>query len=362
MTMTAARDLRLIYIAPRTGTTGVGDYADDFLAGVAPHLGEVRQLRHGGPGTESIRDVLRARRELRAILAERPATPTVVHSEQSGGAITPFWAPAGLRGVAVTATVHDPPLAVWWPFRTRGMARSRVVSHGIHRALFGPMNRLESRVNGSRTLFTLTGLGAERLASSMPQSRVLATVHVVPERPELRPVTKRPLAVGLFGYVYRGKGFDALAELRAAVDPSILIRVAGRGTERLTPLDGVEILGEVNGADEDAFFDSIRLLLVPYAGREQYGVQVTVASGTISRALAYQTPVLATDSGGGMSELSAGVVVVSGGVTELAWRANELVRDDAALSALQAGARALRERDTEENVGRFFLETWESLA
>lgn len=361
MTMTAARDLRLIYIAPRSGTTGVGDYADDFLAGVAPHLGEVRQLRHGGPGSESIRDVVRARRELRAIIAERPAVPTIVHVEQSGGAIIPFWAPAGLRGVAVTATVHDPPFAVWWPFRTRGMARSRVISHGIHRSLFGAMNRLESRVNRSRTLFTLTDLGAERLALSMPGSHIVAAVHVIPERGSTRPVAERPLAVGLFGYVYRGKGFDALAELRAALDPEIVIRVAGRGTEKLTPMAGVEILGEVNGPDEDAFFDSIRLLVVPYAGRAQYGVEVTVASGTVSRALAYQTPVLATDSGA-MRELGSGVAVVDGGPSRLAERANELLRDDAALGALQLGANALRERDTREHVGRRFLDTWEALA
>ena len=360
MTMTAARELRLIYIAPRTGVSGVGDYADDFIEGVRPHLGEVRQLRHGGPGTESILDVMRARRELRAIIAERPAMPTVVHAEQSGGAITAFWAPAGLRGVAVTATVHDPPLAVWWPFRTRGLARSRVLSHGIHRSLFGLMNRIEARVNGSRTLFTLTELGGQRLAANMPNSHIVSTVHVVPERPELRPLAERPLAVGLYGYVYRGKGFDALAELRAALDPDILIRVAGRGTQRLAPVDGVEILGEVNGPDEDAFFDSIRLLVVPYAGRAQYGVEVTVASGTVSRALAYQTPVLATDSGA-MRELPGGVVLVDGGPAELAARANELVRDDAALSALQPGARALRERDSRERVGRTFLATWEAL-
>jgi glycosyltransferase involved in cell wall biosynthesis len=359
--MARASALRVIYIAPRTGASGVGDYADDFLVGVTPHVAEVRQLRHGAPGTESIRDVMRVRRELKAIIDERPGMPTIVHTEQSGGAMTPFWAPVGLRGVPVTSTVHDPPFGVWWPFRTRGLAGSRILNHGIHRPAFPLMNGIERRVNRSRTLFTLTCLGAERLGARMPKSHIIATKPVVPERRDLRPIAQRPLAIGLFGYVYRGKGFEGLKALRDALDPDILIRIAGRGTDKLPRIAGVQILGEVNGADEDAFFDSIRMLAVPYMDRDQYGIEVIVAASTVSRALAYQTPVL-TRQYGALTELGDGVVLVDGGVAEMARCANAILRDISSLEGLQSAARITRRREAAPQVARTFLAEWERLS
>jgi len=358
--MIAATELRLVYIAPALGTSGVGDYADDFLSGITPRVAEVRQLRHAGPGRERMRDVLRTRRELRGILAEQPSRPTVIHTEQSGGAITPFWAAVGLRGVTATATVHDAPFSVWWPFRTRAIARSRILNHGLHRGLFGLMNRIERRVNRSRTLFTLTPLGAERLAATMPESTIVASRQVVPARRDLQLVTERPLAVGFFGYVYRGKGFDALAELRAALPSDIAIRVAGRGTAALPPITGVEFLGEVVGAAEDDFFDSIRALLVPYSGRRQYGIEVVVSSSVIARSLAYQTPVIALKDGALVAG-TPGVVVVAGGPAALAARADALVRDDRALGELQRAACEVRSRDSADHIAQTFLDTWEGL-
>lgn len=350
---------RLIHLAPHSGTSGVGDYADDFIAAVSPHFAQVREYRHGGPGDDTLRDIIRHRRNLRRFIDEEPDVPTIVHSEQSGGAVTPFWATLGLRGVVVTATVHDPPYAVWWPFRTRLAARSRVLNHGIHLPLSRLTPRLEAWANRSRTLFTLSSLGARKLREVMRRSTVLPAALIVPERAALDPVARRPLAVGLFGYVYRGKGFDGLQALRAALDDDILIRVAGRGTEKLEPMPGVEILGEVNGPEEDAFFNSIRMLMVPYGGRVSYGREAFPAASTVTRSIAYGTPVLAR-AYGSLRELDAdgGAVVVDGGTEELCQMANTLLRDGDRLTVLEAGTAVLKDKWSATSVTQMFLDGW----
>jgi hypothetical protein len=211
------------------------------------------------------------------------------------------------------------------------------------------------------TLFALTTLGAQSLERSMPGATVVVAALPVPERPSLREISDRPVAVGLFGYVYRGKGFDSLVALRETLPPEVAIRVAGRGTESLPVIDGVELLGEVNGPDEDAFFDSIRMLVVPYAGREIYGRTAVPASSTVTRAMAYQTPVL-TRSSGALGELHDGVVVVGGDLDEFCGIAGELMRDDARLGDLQRETLAVRARESAKSVTSVFLRTWERLA
>ncbi|OFI37288.1 hypothetical protein BIU82_09390 [Arthrobacter sp. SW1] len=356
---------RLIYVAPESGSGGVGDYSDDFAAAVRPHFGSVQEYRHPGPGGDGVLDLIRHRRALRKLLAAEPDVPTIVHCEQSGGSMVPFWAALGLertgrRGeVSVSATVHDPPYAVWWPFRSKLVARSRVLSHGIHLPLHKLTRYLEAWGNRSRLLFTLSRLGAEKLGDVMTTARIVPSAHFVPERPVLAPVTERPLAIGLFGYVYRGKGFDMLAELREALDDDITIRVAGRGTEVLEPMPGVEILGEVNGPEEDAFFESIRMLLVPYGGRKSYGREAFPATGTVSRAIAYQTPVLAR-SYGSLRELEGdgGAVVVEGDAAELAAAANSLLRDAEAMARLQVETAELRTKRSMARIAEEFVAAW----
>lgn len=350
----------LVYIAPRSGRSGVGDYADEFIDVVRPHVGRVVEIRTDGPGTDTVRGLRAGRRQVRGIVAEA-AGPVIVHTEQSGGEMLPFWGPYGLDGVTVTSTVHDPPLAVWWPFRTRFVASRRLLSHGIHYPIKGLTARLERRVNAGRTLFALSRTGADHLRGLMTRSEVRASSLFVPERDEATPVAERPRAVGLFGYVYRGKGFDSLAELRAHLDPSIAIRVAGRGTEQLPAIDGVEVLGEVNGADEDAFFTSIRALVVPYVARRIYGVEAMPAASTVSRAIAYGTPVIARAQGS-LRELEADgcAVVVDGDSADLARAANALIDDDERLAALAAGACALRTSRSAERVVDDYLAHWRS--
>ncbi len=352
---------RLIYVATRAGSTGVGDYAEDFVAAVRPYFAEVVELRHGGPGEEGWRDIRRLRRRLRALLAD--GAPTIVHTELAGGSVTSFWVTAGLGSVPVTATVHDPPRVVWWPLRTRGVARWKLLNHGVHVPFFGLFGALERRVQRGRTLFVLSAKGAHELRRAMPGSRIVESRLIAPERPQLAPVPLRPKAIGLFGYVYRGKGFDVVADLRRALDDDVSIRIAGRGTERLPATPGVEVLGEVDGAEEDAFFGSIRALLVPYPPRVIYGLNAYPAASTVSRAIAYRTPIIARTHGA-LAELqdSGAAVLVDGQGEELAAAAQDLLGDDARLAELEAAAERTRRAESADAVARLYVAEWERLS
>lgn len=349
----------LVYIAPRTGTSGVSDYADDILAQARRHLGRIVEVRHGGAGQDSFADVRRGRRAVAA--AVRSATgPVIVHAEQSGGVLVPFWALAqrAVRGQGVirSATLHDAPLGVWLPLRTRGIGRSRLLVHALHFPTMGLSRRLERHVLRDVQLSALTRSGAEAVAVELRHGHVATGFLPPPVRAELRPAAQRPLAIGLFGYVYKGKGFQDLERLRALVDESIAIRVAGRGTEQLPPVAGVEILGGVEGADEDAFFDSIRAIVLPYGRRSSYGPQTHVASSVAARAIAYRTPVVALRYPGIAEEGE----VIDGDLDDLAAAVDRLVRDDDEMARRGAQVDALREELTAEKAFDRLAEGWRS--
>ncbi|MDV7198333.1 glycosyltransferase family 1 protein [Rhodococcus kroppenstedtii] len=349
----------LVYVAPAAGKSGVGDYADDFLAAVAPRFREVIDYRIDTEGAESAADVVRHVRTVRALAKKKSAEgPTIVHFEQSGGSLSVFWASLLPRDIPVTATVHDPPFQVWWPFKTRFVGQHRLVHHAIHYPFKTLTRRFQRRVIAGRTVFTLTGIGAEVLGQKAPESNPVASRIFVPARRDLKPLSSRPVAVGLFGHVYRGKGFDLLGALRERIDPDVGIIAAGRGTAALPPVDGVTLLGEVNGPDEDYFFESIRLLLVPYSKHSQYG-KAYPASSAVTRSYAYGTPIVCIMDG------ALGEAVDEGGaygverVEQIAEAVNSIVRDDVQLEKLGDQVAVLRVEHDLDHCVVPFLEAWE---
>ncbi|MDX6278786.1 MAG: polysaccharide biosynthesis protein PslF [Nocardioidaceae bacterium] len=357
--MTALSDKRLVYVAPRFGASGVGDYADDFIAAVRPHVRDVVEVRFGPPRGDRWIDIWRHRREVRRAVADAGADNTIVHCEMSGGSLAAFWATKGVRASTLSATLHDPPRPIWFPYLTRLIGRSAHVSYGLHRPLDPSSAWLERRAMRPFVLFALSTPGVEILERErMGAARHLSHL-IIPERAPITPVIDRPRAVGLFGHVYRGKGFGALEEFRAALDPAIAIRVAGRGTEELDPIAGVEILGEVNGPDEDAFFASISALLLPYEHRFVYGHPVAPASSVLARAMAYATPAVCSNVGEfGIIAAEGGCLAVDGGGRELATAAQALLADDDRLRAAAAGVVAYRETQTVDAAIAPYLAAW----
>jgi glycosyltransferase involved in cell wall biosynthesis len=168
----------------------------------------------------------------------------------------------------------------------------------------------------------------------------------------------RPLAIGLFGHAYKGKGFDRLLDLRNALPAEVAINVAGRGTEKLPPVEGVNVLGGVDGEAEDRFFGSIRAILLPYANSSRYG-EILSVSGVAARSFAYGTPVIAAESGT-LSEAAehGGLSTAPNRVSSLAELAFDTVSDEAALAPLALQALGLRAERTIAKAVQPYISHW----
>jgi polysaccharide biosynthesis protein PslF len=210
MAADGSRLQRLVFVAPRSVDSGVGDHADRLLEALRPHADEVVELRCGGAGDDSVWDCIRLRRQLTRALRGGEPRGTVVHAELSGGSVAPFWAIAGRSDVVCTAMVHDPPRPVWMIFRFRLIAKSRLLDNAVHRLLNRWIEAIERRALRHVGLVGTSTRGSRGLAErgfgrEVKNARLLPLAY-----PSLPPLSSRPLAVGLFGYHYRGKGFEFL--------------------------------------------------------------------------------------------------------------------------------------------------------
>jgi glycosyltransferase involved in cell wall biosynthesis len=148
----------------------------------------------------------------------------------------------------------------------------------------------------------------------------------------------------------------------------VLIRVAGRGTESLPREDGIEILGAVEGPDEDAFFESVRAIVVPY-GKRHWQSDTYPASGVVSHAMAYRTPII-TSGYGSLAELDkkTGAVVVQCNhaepeavATELARAISDVVDDQARLTELGEYAEKTRQERSGPRTAEAFAAVWSDM-
>ncbi|MCV7283136.1 glycosyltransferase [Mycolicibacterium flavescens] len=362
-------DRRLIFVGPAEGQTAVGDYSEHFVGAVRPFFRDVVEVRTAGPGGDGVADIRRYRKAVADAVRSSPGGKVLVHAELAAGGVGPFWSIVGLAGVPVTATVHDPPQGTWWPARTRFVAGHRVLMHGLHYPLRPVSRALEGAVNGRRMLFALSEIGSRSITITYPRTNVVYIPHLVKSRPDATPAEKRPRAVGFFGHVYRGKGFEQIERIRRLLPDDIAVRVAGRGTENLTPAPGVEIVGPVDGPDEDAFFESVRAIVIPYNKRHWYA-ETYPASGAVAHAMSYRTPVVCT-AYGALTELSeeTGAVVTrteTGATpaevaTALAEAITALVDDESRLAAIGASADRTRHARSPKRIAESFAAAWEHL-
>jgi hypothetical protein len=358
-------ETRLIHVAPAPEQSGVGDYALDFAVEIKPHFKEVTQFWVPRPSRETVGEVVRNVRQLRKLATDAEKHgPVIVHFEQGAGSLSPFWAALTLpQRIPVTATVHDPPRPVWGPYNTRTLQRHRLLHYGVHLPMWSVSKALERRMCDGRIFVTLTAMGARHFKLHQPGADVRVSRHYIPRRPVLRPLTERPLAVGLFGHVYPGKGFERLERLRAELDDDIHIVVAGRGTDALPSGNGITVLGEVNGPAEDAFFESIRFEVAHYSKGKKLYTPGYGSSGAIARSFAYGTPILCNDDAA-LAEIASegGAVRVDGSIENLARRANVVVRDEDLLRKLADEIVQLQGERTPANCAMPLLNAWAELA
>lgn len=366
--MTDLTDHRLVFVAPANGETAVGDYSENLVRALRPHFGEVVELRTRGPGAEGVRDIREHRRAVAEAVASGPPGRTILHAELAAGGIAPFWSTAGIRGVPISATVHDPPQGIWWPARTKFVARHRYLMHGMHYPLRPVSRMVEGAVSGGRTIFALSQIGRLSIEMTYPKTNAVYVPYLVCERPEVKPAHERPKAVGFFGLVYRGKGFEQIARIRRELPDDILIRVAGRGTESLPRQDGVEILGAVEGPDEDAFFESVRAIAIPY-GKRHFYAETYPASSVAAHAFAYRTPIVCTGYGS-LAEFGedTGAVVVPMGSTYpqtlpvgFSTAIEALLDDDTRMARLAENADRTRRNRSAERTAAAYVAEWKRM-
>jgi len=366
------REYRLVFVAPAEGQTAVGDYSQDFIGPVRPYFGEACEVRTLGPGGDTVRAIRRYRRSVADLVASAPGGRVLVHAELACGGAASFWSIVGLAGTPVTATIHDPPQGVWWPWATKFMLAPKLtrklVHHGIHYPSRPLSTAIEGRVNGRRTQFALTDTGRASIAQRYPDSHPFYVPHIVRDRPVIRPVHERPKAIGFFGHVYRGKGFEQIARIRQLLGDDVAIRVAGRGTESLPRADGIDILGAVDGPAEDAFFESVQAIVVPYGKRHWYD-ETYPASGVVAHAMAYRTPVVCTGYGS-LAELDeqAGAVVVhpdhadsDSVATDLATAIADLLDDGPRLTEIGEYAEKTRQARSGPATAQAFAAVWSDM-
>jgi polysaccharide biosynthesis protein PslF len=348
---------RVIYVAPAPGSGGVGDYAADIAAALGDHDVQVTFLPTGGPGRDTIASILRLRRRIRREL-DWLGPGTIVHLEASAASIAPLWAVT--RAVdLVTATVHDPPHVAWWPARTQLVHRSPIAVHGLHLPIAPLWWAVERHRTRHVRLIALSRMGCESMRCSRP---VLHLPHYVPDRPPIQDAVRRPLGVGLFGQVYGGKGFERVAELRRRLPADIALHVAGRGTDALSRLAGVQVWGPIDGQREAAFFSQIRAVLLPYDAGGRYGPSYS-ASGASARAYAYGTPVAATPVRSFTEEARHGaLLLVPAETSAMVEAVTELVTDAARVRAASDAARRLAEERHPRRVAAHLVGIWDTMA
>jgi glycosyltransferase involved in cell wall biosynthesis len=366
---TTLSDYRLVFVGPALGQTAVGDYAENLIAALRPHVGELVEHRTLGPGGDSARDLWRHRKAVKELVEHGPPGRVLVHAELAAGGLVPFWSTVGLKGVPVTATVHDPPQGIWWPARTKFVANHRLIMHGLHYPLRPVSRALEGAVNGHRTIFALSKIGRHSIDVTYPGTATVYVPYLVCDRPPITPAQSRPKAIGFFGHVYRGKGFDQIARIRRELPDDILIRCAGRGTESLPRAEGVDIVGPVDGPDEDAFFESVRAIVIPY-GKRHFYAETYPASSVAAHALAYRTPIVCTGYGSlaEFGEETGAVVVplneddhvraIPPGFSDAI---ASLVNDDERLAKLGANADRTREERSAPRAAAAYAAAWEQM-
>jgi polysaccharide biosynthesis protein PslF len=358
---------RFVMIGPALGETSVADYAENFIQAVRPYFAEAVDYRTPGPKNATLADVRRHRKAFWDLVAEGPPGKTLVHAELSTAAMAPFWSLAGLKDVLVTATVHDPPQGLWYFAGTKFVMKHRLLRGAIHVPLLPLSRAIEGSVYRGKTLFALTEAGRQSIERTFPRTRALYVPCMAFDRPAITPAQERPRAVGLFGYAYRGKGFEQVARIRELLPQDISIRIAGRGTEELPAVEGIEILGAVHGAEEDAFFESIRAIIMPY-GRRHWAADTFPASGVGASAQSYGTPVISTGFGplSELDESTGGVVVRPSDETEgvaevLAKEIISLIDDRERLTQLGLAAVRTGKERSRAGTGRAFAEAWSKL-
>jgi hypothetical protein len=346
----SGHDPKMVLVHPAPGISGVGDYAQELFFRLESPAG--RTFLTAGATGDSLGDIVRLMRRIRVL-----GRVTPVHCELSAGSTAPFWAAVVAKG-PVTATVHDPPHPVWWPLRTRYLARNKAISHLLHYPLRGMFAWLQRKLLRRVKLVVLSRVGADNMRAAGYDATYIPH-FVYPGEPLTKNVNDRPRAVGIFGHTYGGKGWDRLVDFRRALPSDIEIVIGGVGTDRLPKIDGVTCRGSIPERDLAEFFASFRVLLLPYSSAGRYGPLLS-ASGVVARAYSYGVPILATCDRNFQEEAERGALdVVGPSADEWARSAAEVIDDVPRLTAMLLAQETLRRERAISEIATGYENLWQ---
>lgn len=356
--MSEAPNPTVIFVAAAQRTSGVGDYADQLLLALQNSEFDIKQIRIRN--SSSFLNLVESIRVLRKFEAELRGRPYILHAELSAAAPVPFWISVFSRTRIRTATIHDGPRAVWFPFGFGRILRNRYFNYVLHYPFRKLIEKLEWKLLKLDSAICLSWVAANNVRENTKIRKVQVVPHFVPSaRAEINFPAKN--AIGLFGHVYGAKGFDSLMYFRQTLPKDIDIFVAGRGTEKLHKIPGVTYLGEVSGKAEADFFRSVSFVLLPYSRQTRYGT-MHAASGVAALAASYGTPTIACETEVFKEyEHLGGMKSIPGGVPELSQAVSELLKKPADINILREKVFDFSSKYTPAKSANSYVEIWEEL-
>jgi len=296
--------VQIFVVTPDSAKSAVGRYG--------LHLGEAFQkeghrvdfVRTSGPGQDTLLSTLKNCRSIHTNMSEN----SNLYIDLSAGSFSPFVIAVYFsRKMPTVVTIHDPPHVVWWPLSTNFIFQNYFLKHLINYPIRKLWYWMELRLLKKCRCVLLNSASKDTI------SRVIKRTFVIPHFVEesklkhAKPWISQKSTIGLYGFAYKGKGFDQVPEIRRLLNGEWNIIVAGFGTENLSKISGVSYWGPLTEKQEESFFHELDFLILPYNRRSRYGV-FTSSSGAMAKAFSFSVPVLSLTNMAFDSETVSGAV------------------------------------------------------
>ena len=296
--------MQIFVVTPDSAKSAVGRYGLHLGEAFQNEGHEVEFVSTFGPGQDTALSTLKICRSIYRSMSKN----SNLYIDLSAGSFSPFVIAAYFsRKMPTVVTIHDPPHVLWWPLSTNFVFKNYFLKHLLNFPIRRFWYWIELRLLRKCHCVLLNR------ASSDAISKVIKKTFIIPhfvEEPKLhhpKASISQKLTIGLYGFTYKGKGFDQVPEIRRLLSSNWKIIVAGYGTEKLPGVVGVSYRGSLTEKEEASFFHELDFLILPYNRRSRYGV-FTSSSGAMAKAFSFSVPVLSLSNKAFDSETFSGAV------------------------------------------------------
>ena len=296
--------MQIFVVTPDSTKSAVGRYGLQLGGAFQKEGHEVELVSTSGPGQDTAISTLKICRSIH----RRMSKNSNLYIDLSAGSFSPFVIAAYFsRKMPTVVTIHDPPHVLWWPLSTTLFFKNYFFKHLLNFPIRKLWYWMELRLLKKCRCVLLNSASRDTI------SKVIKKTFVIPHFVEKtnshhpKPWISQQFTIGLYGFAYKGKGFDQVPEIRRLLSSKWKIIVAGFGTENLSAVGGVSYRGSLTEKEEEFFFHELDFLILPYNRRSRYGV-FTSSSGAMAKAFSFSVPVLSLSNNAFDSETSSGAV------------------------------------------------------